>query len=262
MGAPARALAGAPRSAAFAAGRVPRVVPSALAAAFLAAASPAAASGLAHRQGDPTAPTRAGSWAARVIAPTPLRARPGGRTIGTLAPFTAYSHGPQQLMVTGSRRDGAGTLWLHVQLASRPNGRAAWMTAEHAQLRRLTVRVEINRATRRLTLLRRGRRIASWPIVIGAPGTPTPRGLFAVYEVVRQAPGSELGPWALHLTAHSDVLDDYGGGPGRLAMHGRSGPLLAAPLGSAASHGCIRMADGNIARLAARLRAGTPVRIR
>jgi lipoprotein-anchoring transpeptidase ErfK/SrfK len=232
-----------------------------VAAALLAAASPAAASGLAHRAGDPTAPTRAGSWAARVIAPTPLRARPGGPAIGTLAPFTAYGQGPKQLMITASRRDAAGGLWLRVQLASRPNGRQAWMTAAHAQLRRLTVRVEINRATRRLTLLRRGRRIASWPVVIGAPATPTPRGLFAVYEVVRQAPGSELGPWALHLTAHSDVLDNYGGGPGRVAMHGRAGPLLAAPLGSAASHGCIRMANENIARLAAQLPAGTPVRI-
>jgi hypothetical protein len=197
-----------------------------------------------------------------VIAPAPVRARPGGRTVATLRPFTAYSHGPQQLMVTAVRRDARGVLWLRVQLASRPNGRQAWMTADHAQLRHISDRVEVRRATRRLILYRHGRRRASWRVVVGAAVTPTPRGLFAVYEVVRQAPGSELGPWALHLTAHSNVLDNYGGGPGRVALHGRAGPLLADPLGTTRSHGCIRMTSANISRLAAQLPPGTPVRIR
>jgi lipoprotein-anchoring transpeptidase ErfK/SrfK len=98
--------------------------------------------------------------------------------------------------------------------------------------------------------------------VIGKPSTPTPRGLFAVYERVRQPAGSELGPWALHLTAHSDTLFDYGGGPGRVALHGRSGPLLADPLGSAASHGCIRVDNAAIHWLAPHAGPGTPVLIR
>ena len=37
-----------------------------------------------------------------------------------------------------------------------------------------------------------------------------------------RTPSGFLGPWALHLTAHSDVLDDYGGGPGTVAIHGRA----------------------------------------
>jgi lipoprotein-anchoring transpeptidase ErfK/SrfK len=97
--------------------------------------------------------------------------------------------------------------------------------------------------------------------VVGKPSTPTPRGLFAVYERVRQSPGSELGPWVLQLTAHSNTLMNYGGGPGRVAMHGRSGPLLADPLGSARSHGCVRMQNRIVSWLAARARPGTPVEI-
>jgi lipoprotein-anchoring transpeptidase ErfK/SrfK len=61
------------------------------------------------------------------------------------------------------------------------------------------------------------------------------------------------------LTAHSNVLDDYGGGPGRVAIHGRDGASLFDPLGSAASHGCVRVPDGFVRLLARRAREGTPV---
>jgi lipoprotein-anchoring transpeptidase ErfK/SrfK len=57
-------------------------------------------------------------------------------------------------------------------------------------------------------------------------------------------------------------LMNYGGGPGRVALHGRAGALLDDPLGSASSHGCIRMDNKVIAWLAARLGPGTPVRVR
>ena len=101
-----------------------------------------------------------------------------------------------------------------------------------------------------------------FPTVVGAPATPTPRGRFAVYELARQSdPHGFLGPWALHLTAHSNVLDDYGGGPGRVAIHGRDGPSLADPLGTAASHGCIRIADSEVRFLARVLAPGTPVTV-
>jgi lipoprotein-anchoring transpeptidase ErfK/SrfK len=47
-----------------------------------------------------------------------------------------------------------------------------------------------------------------------------------------------------------------------VAIHGRGGALLADPLGSARSHGCIRLDNGAIAWLAARATEGTPVAIR
>ena len=47
----------------------------------------------------------------------------------------------------------------------------------------------------------------------------------------------------IQLTAFSDVLDNYGGGPGRVAIHGRGGASLADPLGTARSHGCVRVAN-------------------
>jgi len=66
---------------------------------------------------------------------------------------------------------------------------------------------------------------------------------------------------ALHLTAHSDVLENYGGGAGRTAMHGRSGASLADPLGTARSHGCVRVDNADVSWLARTVPAATPVLI-
>ena len=57
------------------------------------------------------------------------------------------------------------------------------------------------------------------------------------------------------------MLDDYGGGPGRVAIHGRGAASLADPLGSARSHGCIRVDNAAIRFLARVLVPGVPVRI-
>jgi hypothetical protein len=179
--------------------------------------------------------------------------------VGTVA---AWDGGPVALLVLGARRDRDSRLWLRVQLPERPNGRSGWIDADFARLRQTPWRLVLDRGSRRASAYRAGRRVRSWRVVIGEPGTPTPGGLFAVYERVRQPAGSELGPFALQLTAHSNTLLNFGGGPGRVAMHGRSGPLLADPLGSARSHGCIRMQNQIVRWLAVRARPGTPVEIR
>ncbi|MGX6449264.1 L,D-transpeptidase, partial [Patulibacter sp. S7RM1-6] len=109
---------------------------------------------------------------------------------------------------------------------------------------------------------RDGRLVRRARVVVGAPGTPTPRGLFAIYEATHQRdPDGFIGPGALHLTAYSNVLDDYGGGPGVVAIHGRGPAALVDPLGSARSHGCVRVDNRTLRWLRARLQPGTVVRI-
>lgn len=209
-------------------------------------------------------PTAESAWAARVVYPTVARVapRPGARSIARVGTSAAWDGGPVALLVLGARRDRRDRLWLRVRLPERPNGRAGWIVADFTRLRQTPWRIVIDRGSRRATAFRSGRRVRSWRVVVGKPGTPTPRGLFAVYERVRQPAGSVLGPYALQLTAHSNTLLNYGGGPGRVAMHGRSGPLLADPLGSARSHGCIRMQNRIVRWLARRALPGTPVEIR
>lgn len=212
----------------------------------------------------PAAPTARLAWTARIVAATPVRSRPdaSARPSGRLEPVAAWNGGEVRLLVLDVHDGEHGRRWLRVRLPSRPNGAGGWIDADAARLGSTPWRIEVDVRARRASALRDGRRVRSWRVVVGAPATPTPRGLFAVYERVRQPAGSELGPYALHLTAHSDVLDDYGGGPGRVALHGRAGALLGDPLGSAVSHGCVRMDDGAIAWLAARAGPGTPVLVR
>jgi lipoprotein-anchoring transpeptidase ErfK/SrfK len=204
----------------------------------------------------PAAPTREAVWIARLVARTPAWSAP--RAVGSprmLAPLGRWTGGPVGLLVLEVR----GT-WLRVLLPDRPNGRSAWIAARRVRVVRTRWRVEVDRALRRVTVLRAGRVVRRFGAVVGAPATPTPRGRFAVYEFARQPdPDGFLGPWALHLTAHSDVLDDYGGGPGRVAIHGRAGASLLDPLGTARSHGCIRVDNRQIAFLARVLKPGTPV---
>jgi lipoprotein-anchoring transpeptidase ErfK/SrfK len=166
-----------------------------------------------------------------------------------------------RLLVLRSRLDRRGRRWLRVRLPERPNDRAGWILADHTRTRTTRWRVVISTGTRTVAVRRAGRLVRRFAAVVGTSATPTPHGLFAISERIRQGPGV-LGPWALHLTAHSQVLEDYGGGQGRVAIHGRSGALLADPLGSASSHGCIRIDNGAVSWVASRAIEGTPVIIR
>jgi lipoprotein-anchoring transpeptidase ErfK/SrfK len=56
-------------------------------------------------------------------------------------------------------------------------------------------------------------------------------------------------------------LQEFDGGKGQVALHGRAGSLLADPLGTARSHGCIRFDNDAIRRLAGMLPNGTPIEI-
>jgi hypothetical protein len=198
------------------------------------------------------------------VVPTAVRARPetSARRTGRVSPIATWNGGTVRLLVLAARNDARGRRWIKVRLPERPNTRSGWMRTDFARLSAVRWRVVIDLRARRARAYHDGRLKRSWPVVVGKRATPTPRGRFAIYERVRQPAGSELGPYALHLTAHSQTLFDYGGGPGRIALHGRDGALLRDPLGSAASHGCVRMDNRVLRWLAPRAAPGTPVEIR
>ena len=199
------------------------------------------------------------------MVPTLARAAPrrDARPAMRLGTGARWSGGPASLLVLDATRDRKGRLWLRVLLPRRPNGTTGWIAAERAVVRRTRWRVVVDVERRTVSLLHDGRVRGSWPAVVGAPSTPTPRGLFAVGERIRQPDANGfIGSWAVHLTAYSEVLDNYGGGPGTIGIHGRGGASLWDPLGSAASHGCIRIDNDPVSLLARRALEGTPVRIR
>ena len=89
--------------------------------------------------------------------------------------------------------------------------------------------------------------------------TPTPSGLYYITELLRQPdPTGVYGPYAFGLSAHSNVLNEFAGRDGILGIHGTNFPQ---GIGTNVSHGCIRMSNKAIRKLARTLPVGTPVRI-
>jgi lipoprotein-anchoring transpeptidase ErfK/SrfK len=232
---------------------------------LLASAAPAPARAAAADAADGSlAPTLARSYAAHVVVATDARTAPDAASPVRmrLSTATPWTRGPMTLLVLDARRDARGGRWLRVRLPIRPNDAAGWISEDVVRLQRNPWRVLVSTRRRTVSLLRDGRVVRVARAVVGRPGTPTPHGRFAIYERARQAsPLGFVGPWALHLTAHSTVLENYGGGPGRVAIHGRAGASLFDALGSARSHGCVRIANEHIRRLARDLPLGTPVTI-
>ncbi len=228
---------------------------------LLLVASLAAAAAAQAADGEPSRAT--GADVAKVVALATVRAQPGaGPIVRLLATRTGWGGGPQQLLVLGSRTGPDGREWLRVRLPGRPNGSAGWIRRDVAHVRHDPWWIDVSLARRLVRVYRDGALVRRFPAVVGAPQTPTPIGLFAVYELDAQPAANDfVGSWVIQLTAFSDVLDNYGGGPGRVAIHGRGGASLADPLGTARSHGCIRLDNGAVEWLARSVLPGTPVMI-
>jgi hypothetical protein len=149
--------------------------------------------------------------------------------------------------------------YIRVLLPLRPNGSIGWVRASDVTLDRMPYRVVINESLNTLTVEGPDGVVVSARVALGTNNTPTPTGLFYVKEVVPQAnPNGGLGPIALGLSGLSEELRNYSGGYGRVAIHGTNAP---GKLGNDVSHGCIRMDNPTILRLAKLLPIGTPVEI-
>jgi lipoprotein-anchoring transpeptidase ErfK/SrfK len=207
-------------------------------------------------------PSRQGATVARIVAPSRARQRlKSPKPFRVVGPQTSWARSPQVLLVLRSA-NYRGRQWLKVRLASRPNLSSGWIARDRVTLARTNFWITIKLRRRLVRVFRKGRLVRQFRSVIGAPSTPTPRGLGAIYEKNRQTDKDGfIGPWALPLTFMSNVLESYGGGPGRVAIHGRGGASYQDPLGSARSHGCVRVPNRHVQWLARKVPVGTPVRI-
>ena len=178
----------------------------------------------------------------------------GARQVARLRFFTEDRR-PEVYLVLASRRAGGAT-WLHVRVPMRPNGRTGWVRASAlGPLHVVRTQLVVDRRALRATLYRRGNVIWTSVIGVGAPGTPTPAGRFYVRERLRGM-GGAYGPWAFGTSAYSTLSDWPGGGV--VGVHGTDRPEL---LPGRVSHGCVRVPNRRIARLARLMPIGTPVHI-
>jgi lipoprotein-anchoring transpeptidase ErfK/SrfK len=150
-------------------------------------------------------------------------------------------------------------LWLHVQLPGRPNGRTGWIRQRGTAISSTSWHIVVHTATRRVIVYRDGRPVRVVRAVVGKASTPTPHGAFFVEEVIQLRAAAAGAPFALALSSRSNVLQQFAGGPGQIALHGLSN--VGGVLGTAVSHGCVRL-DNRVMRWLVRyISPGVPVTV-
>jgi lipoprotein-anchoring transpeptidase ErfK/SrfK len=108
------------------------------------------------------------------------------------------------------------------------------------------------------TLYADGRKVFAAPVGVGESYWPTPKGEFYVRSKLTRFASPFYGPIAFGTSARSEVLTDWPDG-GFVGIHGTSRPEL---IPGYISHGCIRLRNPDILRLARLMPVGTPVTIR
>jgi lipoprotein-anchoring transpeptidase ErfK/SrfK len=228
-----------------------------LAAALIAAAASVAGSVSAAVQ--PVSPTQE---LAALLSPHQARARPTSDSAsrGMVAGRRPITEARTVLPVLGHSTDAAGRRWLNVMLPGRPNGRTGWIRRSATVTLVSTWQLVVDTSSRRVDAYRNGLLVRTFPAVIGKPSTPTPHGRFFVEESVRLPAGKAGAPFALALSARSNVLQEFDGGPGQVALHGLAN--VGGIPGTAVSHGCVRLTNSAMRWLVARIGRGDPVTIR
>lgn len=218
-------------------------------------ASTPATSAAAHAT-TPATPTSAplpsvGTAATAIGSSVAVYTAPDGKVVSTLSNPTPIG-APLTFLVAD-----LGTTWLRVDLAQRPNGSTGWIKASSVKLSRLEYALRVSTTANTLSLYKDTTLIRTMPAATGTGGTPTPHGSFYLVELL-QPTNEGYGPYAFGLSAFSNVLSSFGGGPGQIGLHGTDD---AASIGHAASHGCIRLSNTDITDLAKLLPLGTPITI-
>ncbi len=203
-------------------------------------------------------PGLASTWA-YLERPTAAYARPArrARVLGWLGLTT--QDGTSELLYEQQRVFAHGRWWVQVRLPLRPAGQIGWVPQRVLGAPQ-TVHTYLVVSTERmtLTLYRDGRVIFTAPVGPGKPSTPTPHGQFYIRDrLTGFPPDSMYGPLAFGTSALSNVETDWPGG-GVIGIHGTDEPWL---IPGHPSHGCIRMRNADVLRLARLLPIGTPLTI-
>jgi lipoprotein-anchoring transpeptidase ErfK/SrfK len=181
------------------------------------------------------------------------------RPVMTVAPRRPLTGAATVLPALGYAPRHRGRAWVHVRLPGRPNSSTGWITRGGTTPSWTPWRLSVDLNARRVTVYERGRIVRRFPAVVGAPSTPTPQGSFFIEESLSLSAQAAGAPFALATSARSDVLQEFDGGPGQIAMHGMGN--LAGALGTASSHGCMRLDTPDITWLAMHIVAGVPLSI-
>lgn len=146
-----------------------------------------------------------------------------------------------------------------VQIPMRPNGRTGYVKASDVTLYQHDYAMFVDLSDHTLIVYKGGKEVQREVVAVGTAKYPTPTGSFFLRELAKPGnPRGSYGPWAFGLSAYSNVLQKFGRGDGQIGIHGTNQP---GALGTNASHGCIRMKNASITKLAQMLPQGVPIEI-
>lgn len=198
----------------------------------------------------------AASWWATVARPVAALRAPGGPPVATLG--TSTPEGTTNLVsVIGSTRQ-LGVEWVHVRLPVLPNNTTGWVPRSAlGGYHFVTTHLVVDLHRLLAILWRNGRVVFRAPVGVGQPQSPTPRGEFYVRDELTGYASPFYGPVAFGTSARSAVLTEWPDG-GFVGIHGTDEPGL---IPGRVSHGCIRLRNRDIVRLARLMPVGTPLTI-
>jgi hypothetical protein len=178
-----------------------------------------------------------------------VRSAPKGPVVAHISARTEFGS-PQTFAVTRFTRGR-----LAVITTALPNGRLGWVSPRALRLSRTYVSLDVDLSNRLLRVHSGGRVARRIHIGIGAPGTPTPVGRFAITDKLRGADYSAAyGCCILALSGHQTNLPPGWRGGDRLAIHGGSTP-------GAVSAGCLHAASADLTYLMRSVPLGARVTI-
>jgi hypothetical protein len=194
-----------------------------------------------------------------VIRSTVVRAAPR-RTSTRVAQLGRWTpEGTTNLVLTLEGRRTSRGVWIKVRLPILPANRTGWVKRKAlSDWKELRTRLVVDRRRLTATLHRRGKVVFRVPVGVGVSRWPTPRGEFFIRNQLYGFGNPVYGPIAFGTSARSPVLTDWPGG-GFIGIHGTNQPHL---LPGRVSHGCIRMKNGHILRLARLMPVGTPLTVK
>lgn len=195
------------------------------------------------------------SLAADAIKPSvPIYAAPGGgKVLRSLANPTREG---VKLIFGALEQNGE---WLKVILPVRPNGSTGWVRTSDVKVRTVASHIVVDLSDFRLRLFKGQELQMEVPVGVGKANSPTPLGRFYVdISVPLQPTTGAYGAYMLSVAGFSEVLTNFGGGVGQIAIHGT---VNLPSVGVNSSNGCLRLTNENILKLKDLAPAGTPVLI-
>jgi L,D-transpeptidase catalytic domain len=197
-------------------------------------------------------------WAP-VREPVSARVSPAGPQAAGDIPRLTPEGTTNIVLVLGNARRVAGRLWVEARFPGAPDDARGWVPrlalGGYAPVR---TRLVVDRERLTATLTRGRRRAFRARVAIGTASTPTPAGHFYVRNQLHRYRSPFYGPIAFGTSARSPGLSDWPAG-GFVGIHGTNRPDL---IPGQVSHGCIRMTNADIVRLARLMPIGTLLTVR